>query len=176
LADNQDKEIGLIAPGLPLKMIYITQVTHATLELAGAFEKLIPQLSQRKPPTLDELSALIASGSIVLAARFPGQAGPIVGSGTLAFFSVPTGLRGHIEDVVVDQAVRGHGIGEAIVAELLARAKALGLESVSLTCNPTREAANTMYRKMGFTKRETNVYSYDLGKESSSRIDFSPQT
>jgi ribosomal protein S18 acetylase RimI-like enzyme len=87
-----------------------------------------------------------------------------VGSGTLAVFPVPTGLRGHIEDVVVDRSVHGNGIGEAIVVQLLAKARELGIESVSLTCNPTREAANKMYQKLGFKKRETNVYWYDLAQ------------
>ena len=143
-------------------MMHITQVTQASPELVEVFGKLIPQLSQRKPPSLDELTSLIDSQSIVLIARFPDSSSPVVGSGTLAVFSVPTGLRGHIEDVVVDTSVRGKGIGETIVSELLAKARELGIESVTLTCNPTREAANKMYRKMGFQLRETNVYWYDL--------------
>ena len=145
-----------------LRMIHISQVTQGSPELVEVFGKLIPQLSQRKPPSLDELTSLIDSQSIVLIARFPDSSGPVVGSGTLAVFPVPTGLRGHIEDVVVDTSVRGNGIGETIVSELLAKARELGIESVTLTCNPTREAANKMYRKMGFQLRETNVYWYDL--------------
>jgi ribosomal protein S18 acetylase RimI-like enzyme len=162
LADIQNKKRKLIGPGKSIEMIYITRVTQATRELVDAFDKLIPQLSQRKPPSMDELAALIDSRSIVLIARFPGQSSPIVGSGTLAVFPVPTGIRGHIEDVVVDQSVRGNGIGEAIVADLLEKARELGIDSISLTCNPTREAANKMYQKMGFQKRETNVCWYDL--------------
>ena len=145
-------------------MIHISQVTQATPELAEIFDKLIPQLSQRKPPSLDELTSLIDSRSIVLTARFPDSSSPVVGLGTLAVFLVPTGLRGHIEDVVVDQSARGNGVGQAIVLELLAKARELGIEGVSLTCNPTREAANKMYEKMGFRRRETNVYWYDLGQ------------
>ena len=38
--------------------------------------------------------------------------GAIVGSLTLALFRTPTGARAWIEDVVVDEAVRGRGIGE----------------------------------------------------------------
>jgi ribosomal protein S18 acetylase RimI-like enzyme len=143
-------------------MIYITQATQATDELVKAFERMIPQLTHRKPPTQEALVSLIESQSAVVIARYPGVSDPIVGSGTLAVFAVPTGLRGHIEDVVVDQSVRGHGIGEALVTALLTKARELGIESVSLTCNPTREAANKMYQKMGFQKRETHVYWYDL--------------
>ena len=143
-------------------MIQISQVTNATQEVVEVFEKLIPQLSQKKPPSLDEFASLIKSRSIVLIARYPDSSGPVVGSGTLAVFPVPTGLRGHIEDVVVDQSARGNGIGEAIVSELLIKARELGIQGVSLTCNPTRVAANKLYQKMGFQLRETNVYWYDL--------------
>lgn len=143
-------------------MIYITRATQATDELVEAFERMIPQLTQRKPPTKEALVSLIESQSVVVIARYPDASDSIVGSGTLAVFAVPTGLRGHIEDVVVDQSVRGKGIGEALVTDLLAKARELGIESVSLTCNPTREAANKMYQKMGFQKRETHVYWYDL--------------
>jgi ribosomal protein S18 acetylase RimI-like enzyme len=145
-------------------MVDITQVTQPSDELLEAFERLIPQLTQRKPPSREALVALIDSQTVVVIARHPDASGQIVGSGTLAVFPVPTGLRGHIEDVVVDQTMRGRGIGEAIVMGLLAKARELGIESVSLTCNPTREAANKMYQKMGFRLRETNVYWYDLGQ------------
>lgn len=143
-------------------MIHISRVTQASQELVEVFEKLIPQLSQRKPPSLDELTSLINSQSVVLIARYPESSSSVVGSGTLAVFPVPTGLRGHIEDVVVDQSARGNGIGEAIVSDLLIKARELGIQGVSLTCNPTREAANRMYLNMGFQLRETNVYWYDL--------------
>ena len=37
----------------------------------------------------------------------------MVGSLTLAFYRIPTGLRAWIEDVVVDESARGLGVGEA---------------------------------------------------------------
>jgi ribosomal protein S18 acetylase RimI-like enzyme len=33
---------------------------------------------------------------------------------------------------------------------------------VDLTSRPKREAANHMYRKLGFVERDTNVYRFDL--------------
>ena len=142
--------------------MYITQVLKESDELVDAFSRLIPQVSQRKPPSLADLRELIGSQVILLIARFPDQDGPIVGTGSLAYFRVPTGIRGHIEDVVVDQSVRGNGIGEALVDALIASAREIGVESLSLTCNPTRQAANKLYQKLGFKKKETNVYSLDL--------------
>ena len=41
-------------------------------------------------------------------------------------------------------------------------AKARGAKGVSLTSRPSREAANRLYQRIGFTSRETNVYRYDF--------------
>ena len=77
-------------------------------------------------------------------------------------FRIPTGMRAWIEDVVVDEAARGHGVGEALNREALRLAKERGAITVDLTSRPSREAANRMYQRLGFTQRETNVYRYDL--------------
>ena len=142
----------------------ISRVTQVTDELVTAFEKLIPQLTNRSSPTPDDLAALIESPSVLLIARLPDQSSPIVGAGTLGVFRTPTGLHAHLEDVVVDQSARGQGIGEALVRQLLGIAREMGLDGVSLTCKPARVAANKLYEKMGFKKWETNVYWYDLKK------------
>jgi ribosomal protein S18 acetylase RimI-like enzyme len=143
-------------------MIVITRVTNPSIELVTAFEKLIPQLTHHPSPSLDDLAALVNSSSILLIARYPDSAGPIVGSGTLGVFRTPTGLHAHIEDVIVDEDLRGLRIGEALVRELLIAAKDLGVEGVSLTCNPRRTAASRLYEKLGFKNWDTNVYWYDF--------------
>jgi ribosomal protein S18 acetylase RimI-like enzyme len=144
--------------------MHISRVTQATNELVTALEKLIPQLTRRPAWELDDLRALIESPSVLLIARHPDQSGPIVGAGTLGIFRTPTGLHAHIEDVIVDHSARGQGIGEALVSQLLSIAGEMGVDGVSLTCNPAREAANKLYEKMGFRKWETNLYWYDLTK------------
>ncbi|HEX8803642.1 MAG TPA: GNAT family N-acetyltransferase, partial [Acidimicrobiales bacterium] len=67
------------------------------------------------------------------------------------------------EDVVVDeQAGRGRGVGTALTEAMLDRARERGCVTVELTSRPSRQAANRLYQRMGFTRRETNVYRYDL--------------
>jgi ribosomal protein S18 acetylase RimI-like enzyme len=88
--------------------------------------------------------------------------GQIVGTLTLAVFQIPTGTRAWIEDVVVDSSARGQGVGEALTRAALAMAADAGATSVNLTSRPSREAANRMYRRIGFAERETNVYRYTL--------------
>jgi ribosomal protein S18 acetylase RimI-like enzyme len=106
------------------------------------------------------LNEIIASESSVLfVARVENQ---IVGSLTLATFRIPTGIRAWIEDVVVDESARGHGVGEALNRAALNEAKRRGAITVELTSRPSREAANRLYLRMGFVVRETNVYRYTL--------------
>ena len=135
--------------------------TEATDELVTAMAGLIPQLSKSNPPpTKSELKELIGSeASTMFIARVDGR---IVGSLTLAMFRIPTGVRAWIEDVVVDDAARGNGVGEGLNRAALDFAKAHGAITVELTSRPSREAANRLYRRIGFVARETNVYRYTL--------------
>jgi len=142
--------------------MHIEPVTTITPELLSAFERLMPQLTAAPIPTRAELQKLIDSPSRLLIARHPDETGPIVGSACLGVFRTPSGVHAHIEDVIVDEALRGLGIGAALVRDLLQLARELGLKGVSLTCNPRRVAANELYKKMGFKEWKTNMYWYDL--------------
>lgn len=130
-------------------------------ELVDAFERLIPQLSSSSPPpSREHLLAMVDSADTVLfVARVGGR---ILGSLTLAFYRIPTGTKAWIEDVVVDDAARGRGVGELLNRAALDEARARGAKDVSLTSRPSREAANRLYQRIGFEPRTTNVYRYTL--------------
>lgn len=132
-----------------------------TDQLVEAFERLIPQLSSSNPPpTREFLADLVASqASTLLVAE---EDDKILGSLTLVVFAIPTGIRAWIEDVVVDDAARGMGVGAALNSEALDRARHAGATTVDLTSRPSREAANRLYQRLGFKARETNVYRYEL--------------
>lgn len=134
---------------------------EATDEVLEALHRLIPQLSSSSAPvSAAELRDIVTSDSSVLfIARLDNR---IVGSLTLATFRIPTGIRAWIEDVVVDESARGHGVGEALNRAALDEAKRRGAKTVDLTSRPSREAANRLYRRIGFAARETNVYRYEL--------------
>jgi len=142
--------------------VNVEEVAAVTDELVAAFARLIPQLSRSAPaPTPDELSAIVASpATALLVAR--GDDGTIVGSLTLVLFRIPTGVRAWIEDVVVDESVRGSGVGEVLNREALRLAAAAGAVTVDLTSRPSREAANRLYKRLGFVERDTNIYRYEL--------------
>ena len=130
-------------------------------ELVAALTRLLPQLSSSAPPpTAAELAEIVASPSTeLLVARLGGR---IVGSLTLALFRIPTGLRAWIEDVVTDEAARGHGVGTALNRFALELARQRGATTVDLTSRPSREAANRLYVQLGFEARQTNVYRFAL--------------
>lgn len=139
----------------------VERVTAADGELVAALAHLLPQLTtSATPPTLAELHDLVA-GTHLFVAR--DASGTLLGALSLALYRVPTGLKGTIEDVVVDESARGQGLGEALVRAALEAAAEAGAVSVGLTSRPGREAANRLYRRLGFEQRETNVYVWRPG-------------
>ena len=140
--------------------VEIKVATEATDELVAAFRRLIPQLSSATPPDLETLKQIVASPSNSVLLAY--ERGTIVGTLTLVTFRIPTAMRAWIEDVVVDAGARGRGVGEALTREALRIAAERGALTVELTSRASREAANRLYARAGFARRETNVYRYVL--------------
>lgn len=127
----------------------------------AALAALLPQLSATAPPLeLSQLDAVLGLPThTVLLAR---DSDHIVGTLTLVVFPTISGVRAWIEDVIVDEASRGSGVGEALVRAALACARDRGARTVDLTSRPDRESANRLYQRLGFTERATNVYRHEL--------------
>lgn len=133
--------------------------TEVDAELREAMDRLVPQLSKSNPPPSDEaLQEMIDSdASILFMAR--DETG-ILGTLTLILFRIPTGIRAWIEDVIVDEAARGKGVGRILNEVAIEHAFTQGAITVDLTSRPSREAANRLYQRIGFVQRDTNVYRY----------------
>ena len=158
LADNGD---GATSNG---ESMTITLATTPSPQLLEAVNSLIPQLSTSTPPlSLEQLSSLLAQDGVYVFLFHPQEdTEEVLGMLTLATFQIPTGRRGWIEDVVVDQGARGMGAGRSLVEAALGKAAEIGLATVDLTSRPSREAANRLYVRCGFEARETNVYRYKV--------------
>jgi ribosomal protein S18 acetylase RimI-like enzyme len=142
--------------------IQVAPCASVTDEVVDAFARLTPQLSSSSPaPTREQLDNIVSSSATVLFLARNGRS-QIVGSLTLALFRIPTGLRAWIEDVVVDETARGQGVGEALNRAAIEHATARGAVTIDLTSRPSREAANRLYQRLGFVRRETNVYRYTV--------------
>jgi ribosomal protein S18 acetylase RimI-like enzyme len=137
-------------------------VREANDEVTAAMRHLLPQLStSAADPDQTAVQRIVGSeATTLLAAKLDGQ---IVGLLALAMFPIPTGLRAWIEDVIVDEAARGQGIGAALTKEALALAEAAGARTVDLTSRPSRAAAGRLYERLGFAPRSTRIYRYTFG-------------
>ncbi len=58
--------------------------------------------------------------------------------------------RGLIESVRIASDLRGSGVGERLVGELVARARAADCRLVQLTTDARRERAHAFYKRLGF--------------------------
>jgi len=144
--------------------MYIEKVSEVTKEIYAAVKLLVPQLGAHKViPTWDEMNALVRSeASTMLIARYPNENSEIAGMLTLTVYRVPTGIRSIVEDVVVDENMRRREIAEVLMRKAIDLARQAGADGLTLTSNPSREAANKLYQSIGFMKRETNAYLYKI--------------
>jgi ribosomal protein S18 acetylase RimI-like enzyme len=139
--------------------VEVEAVHQVTDELVDAAGRLLPQLSRSAVPLgADELARIVSHQAITLfVAR---NQDIIVGMLTLVTFPLPSGLRARIEDVVVDQDARGHGVGTALTMAALDLTQQQGARSIDLTSRASRVAANRLYQQLGFQLRDSNVYRY----------------
>jgi ribosomal protein S18 acetylase RimI-like enzyme len=141
--------------------IRVEEVTELFDGLVEVVDRLVRQLSRSSPaPSAAELEEIADSPACHLLLARDAE-GTIVGMLTLAVFRIPTGLRAWIEDVVVDEAARGQGVGAALTNAAIRLANQQGARTVDLTSRPSREAANRLYQRLGFLERETNVYRFE---------------
>ncbi|MGQ4515026.1 GNAT family N-acetyltransferase [Streptomyces sp. DW26H14] len=144
--------------------VVVEVVERVTGELVEAFGRLLPQLSSGAKP-LDEEALVRIVGcetNRVLVAR--GDGGRIVGTLTLVVFPVPSGVRARVEDVVVDAEARGQGVAGELSRYALGLAGEAGARSVDLTSRPERAAANRLYERLGFERRESTVYRFAISE------------
>ena len=139
----------------------IIEIKDYQPELLAALNGLLPQLSSTAPfLTESALNQIIESSSSHLLMAVENNR--YDGSLTLVVYKIPTGTRACIEDIVVSSKARGRGVGTRLTEYAINLAKQLGAETVNLTSRASREAANELYKKLGFEKRETNVYRYKI--------------
>ena len=137
--------------------VVVDVVSEVSDELVSAFGRLLPQLSRSAKP-LDRagIARMLAhDANTVLVARVDGD---IVGTLTLVMVPIPSGLRARIEDVVVDAAARGLGIGSALTEAAIDLARSANARTLDLTSRPERDSAGRLYERLGFQERDSRLY------------------
>jgi ribosomal protein S18 acetylase RimI-like enzyme len=131
------------------------RIRQANADDANIIANLVRALAQSAGETtqLDDHYAriyLAMQGCGVLLAE---QAGEAVG---LLSYSMRPNLYhakacGLIEELVVREDARGHGIGTTLIHEALRLFESLGCAEVSISTMPENEGAQRLYRALGFT-------------------------
>jgi ribosomal protein S18 acetylase RimI-like enzyme len=141
--------------------VRIEAAAEATADLRDALARLLPQLNPSLPiPSLEHLAAMMADPAATLLVAHDGR--QIAGVATVIVYTTPIWLKARIEDVVVDHAARGRGVGEALVRACIEVARRRGAGIVELQSARSREAANRLYPRLGFALRDSNVYRLTL--------------
>ncbi|MDE5677729.1 GNAT family N-acetyltransferase [Phocaeicola sp.] len=142
-------------------MIEIVEVKDFIPDYTDAMQKLLNQLTNR-PVKLTEaiLRQIISQENTHLFFLLADK--KIAGMLTVGIYYSPTGGKAWIEDVIVDEAYRGQGLGKQLVEHAIQYVKTQSIPLLMLTSRATRTAANKLYRQAGFEQKQTNVYRMNL--------------
>lgn len=141
----------------------ITKLTRVSSETLKDIKALVVQLRENPSDhrvTMSHLKEIVAGRKIVCMVAKDGK--KIVGMATVYILQKFGKRVAHVEDVVVDSAYRGQGLGEKLVLATVDTARAKKVITLTLTSRPTNIAANKLYQKLGFERYETNVYKMKL--------------
>lgn len=123
-------------------------------ELRRVLTQLSPQLADVGD---DELADRLSDERLSLVVLLEDDR--VVGAASLSLLTTAgLGRIGHVDDVVVDDALRGQGLGRVLMDAVHDEARRLGCRHLDLTSRPSRVAANALYQSLGYERRETNAY------------------
>lgn len=137
----------------------IALLTKTELNSAVAHEiaELLGQLSPGKQPLPIE-QVVRVDNPIHLAYAKEGE--KIIGMASLCTYRVLSGYKGWIEDVVVHADARGKGVGKLLIRKLLEVAREKKLTEILLFTETYRKPAIQLYHKLGFTRKNSELYSF----------------
>jgi GNAT superfamily N-acetyltransferase len=141
----------------------VEAVTEATPELHAALGRLLPQLNATlEVPDMERLRRLVADPAVTLLVARDGD--EIVGTTTVIVYTTPYWIKARLDEVVVDAAARGRGVGEALVQASLDVGRRRGAQIAELQSGkgPARATAHRLYERMGFKIRDTDVFRIEL--------------
>lgn len=144
-----------------METVSLSILQGITEENVQELERLSQQLHRdTRTTSANEIASLIQnSGTFLVVAKDNEK---IIGMGTL-YVQQKIGARfAYIEDVIVDDVYRGKGVGRDIMVHLIETARANGVQSITLTSRGERTAAHSLYEKLGFVKKETQVFRLNL--------------
>ena len=112
------------------------------------------------------LKARMEAGDTLILAAESTTTGALVGFAQVyySFSSLRLAPFWVLNDLFVEEAYRGQGVGEQLLAELKTRAEAQGVCGIMLDTAMDNARAQSLYRKMGFLANEASSYMYWFSK------------
>lgn len=138
----------------------LEQLTALSQKDAAQLQNLIAQLDPSAHFDAKALQQSLRRGETILFVLR--RRSRIAASAALVRFTTPAGSHCRIEDVIVDEKLRGKGLGRKLMAKILTTLREMRVGGIELTSRPSRIAANALYKSLGFTLHKTNVYKYDI--------------
>ncbi|EHA8586420.1 Glucosamine 6-phosphate N-acetyltransferase [Cocos nucifera] len=143
---------------LPIRRLEISDYTKGFVELLAQLSRCPPLSDADFRARFTDLAAL-GDDHVICVMEDP-LSGRIIATASVFIerkFLRGCGKVGHIEDVVVDAAVRGRHLGQRVVQYLVEHARAAGCYKVILDCEPDRRS---FYEKCGFSEKSIQMALY----------------
>ncbi|WP_424134667.1 GNAT family N-acetyltransferase [Roseomonas chloroacetimidivorans] len=130
----------------PLRLARPEEAAAIKALVERAYAHYVPLLGRRPAPMDDDFAARIAHG----------QAHVMERDGAIIALAVIEDRADHlwIEDLAVEPALHGQGIGRMLLAFAETEARRLGLRELRLLTNERMERNRAIYAKAGFTETE----------------------
>ena len=149
-----------VSTAMPRRSGQLERLTNISESDAMRLHELSLQLSAESSFDIESLRHSVQCGTTaVFVMRSRSR---IIASVSAVCFATPTGSHCRIEDVVVDEKYRGRGLGRKLLNETIKALQTMNVKHIELTSRPSRTIANALYRGLGFKRRKTNVYGFDL--------------
>jgi ribosomal protein S18 acetylase RimI-like enzyme len=146
--------------------IVIEQAKEFSKEVADAVRSLIHQEGNNFQEFTDEdLHEMVESPQSFLFIARHVPTGKIAGMIMAMIYRIPYVRKAYLDDLVVDESFRKMGIATKLLEHAISVSREHKVAYIMFTAHQSRVASNTLYQKLGFKTRETNVYRLDLKHE-----------
>ncbi len=132
------------APKTAIRTAVAADVEDITRIVRRAYEIYLARMDRPPAPMLDDYAARVAEGGIFVAVSSCGLAGVLV--------LVPKGDHLFLENIAVDPARQGEGLGRALVAFAERHALERGFSELRLYTNAVMVENIGLYRHLGFAE------------------------
>ena len=137
----------------------------------GTLLAMLARFNRGQGYPFDEAAARHALGELLARAEL-GRVyrivlgGAVVGYAALCFgWSLEWGGRdAFVDEIFVEKAARGRGVGRAALRALAAEAERIGVRALHLEVEAENEAAQSLYRSEGFVANDRRILSRRLGR------------